>query len=77
MLSILRPEQPMDAAIRKEILIVGLLGTPIVVALALLVFFSFLTRALPMWVGFVALIGEGEAASMLIKRVLRLRNPDS
>jgi hypothetical protein len=73
MLSILQSQQPMDPAARRKIVLIQGLGIPLIVALAVLVFASFLTGSLPTWVGILALVAETSAPSVLIKKTVRLR----
>lgn len=75
MLSILNPAQPLDPATQKEIAVVRYVGIALTFGLAFLAFASFLNRAFPAWVGVVALIAQAEVSAIVIKKILRLRNP--
>jgi len=55
-LSILRPEQPMDTATERKIALLLVLGVPLILGLALLVFASFLEGSLQL--GSVLLLGS-------------------
>ena len=63
----------MDPATQKRIVFTQLVGIPLVIGLAVLVYMSFLSARLPTWVGCTALIAEAWASSFLIGRIQLLR----
>ena len=71
--SILNPEPLLDSATQKRIALTQLVGIPVVLGLAEVVYVSLLTGRLPTWVGDIAVLAETWAASFFIGRIRSLR----
>jgi len=72
-LSILNPPPVLSRATERKIALTRAIGTLVVLALAALIYASFLWGSLPNWVGDLAFLAEGLAASFVIRRIRLLR----
>ena len=77
MASLFHSQRDPDRLEKKQIVVTCVLGVPVVLALAAIVFVSFLTRLLPKWVGPIAFLAEGFAASFVVWKVESLRGRNS
>jgi hypothetical protein len=73
MLSIFRPAPAIDPETEKRIALVRMIGIPLVLGLAVVVWASLLMDLLPTWLGASAAIAETWVASALIGRIRSLR----
>lgn len=63
----------MGTSTRKKIALIQVLWGSLVVGLAVLILASFLTSAIPHWMGLLAAVAETGLAPIFIKRILNLR----
>ncbi|HWD99314.1 MAG TPA: hypothetical protein VG345_09760 [Bryobacteraceae bacterium] len=73
MLSVFRPAPAIDPETEKRIALTRMIGLPLVLGLAVVVWASLLMDLLPTWLGASAAIAETWVGSALIGRIRTLR----